>query len=64
MKNVTELFIVDDRIVRLSNVEEKYVPFVRERLLLNSMRTRIFSQEDEKLLVNIRKARKNLDNSS
>ncbi len=54
MKELAIMYYMDNNELTALGVEKKYVPFVRERIMMKEIRKRIFSRNDEKLLKEIR----------
>jgi len=54
MKNIATMYYMDNNELTVLSVEKKYVPFVRERIMMKEIRKRIFSKVDEKLLKEIK----------
>ena len=54
MKNVATMYYLENNELTALSIEKKYVPFVRERIMMKEIRRRIFSERDEKLLKDIK----------
>ena len=54
MKSITAMYYIDNLGFIARDIDKKYIPFVREKVLMKSMRRRIFSESDESLLKEIR----------
>lgn len=54
MKNITTMYYIDNSKLVVKNLEHKYLPFIREKLLMKDIRKRVFSRDDEFLLREIK----------
>ena len=56
MKNIATMYYMDNNELTALSIEKKYVPFVRERIMMKEMRKRVFSERDEMILKEIKTA--------
>ena len=61
MKNIITIYYVDNIGLAIKEIENKYLPFIREKILMKDIRKKIFSSSDERLLREIKHFNKTLD---
>jgi hypothetical protein len=54
MKSMTTIYYIDNIGLAIKEIENDYLPFIREKILMKDIRKKIFSLSDEKLLREIK----------